>query len=167
MGTASEGFIPKCNTAGVMSHSGEEVGHSRALLGDCNICRIAKLGPKISSAPEEYKKPFAVHHLESSIVIAKRSWQSKQSKGSGALIYQTYWYRSDIDRQRATFRFRSINPSHNTVQSQHFTPKSIHPDIRNPSWFACSLSNVTTECWSHPAKSISWTKSQWKLPRYK
>lgn len=73
MGTASEGFIPKCNTAGVMSHSGEEVRHGRALLGDCNICRIAKLGPKISSAPEEYKKPLAAHHLESSIVIAKRS----------------------------------------------------------------------------------------------
>jgi len=58
---------------GGMSHSGEEVRHGHALLGGCNICRIAKLGPKISSTREECKKPFAIHHLESFIVIAKRN----------------------------------------------------------------------------------------------
>lgn len=34
---------------GEMSNSGEEVGHSSALLGGSNICGIAKPGPRVSS----------------------------------------------------------------------------------------------------------------------
>ena len=53
-----------------MSDWGEKVRHSSALLGGYNIRTIAKRGPKVSSTQEECKEPFAIHHLESFIVIA-------------------------------------------------------------------------------------------------
>lgn len=61
----------KCNLAGGMGNSGEEVGHSSALLGGKNLHRITELSPKVSHAREERNKPFTMHHLESFIVIAK------------------------------------------------------------------------------------------------
>lgn len=59
--------------SGGVCNSGEEVGHSSALLGGKNMYRITELSPKVSHAHEERNKPFTIHHLESSIVIAKRS----------------------------------------------------------------------------------------------
>lgn len=56
-----------------MSNSGEKVRHSSALLDGYNIGGIAKPGPKVSRAHDECNKPFAIHHLESFIVIAKWS----------------------------------------------------------------------------------------------